>query len=109
MSEHDFSALFAQYPTVIVQMPQTFTSHEFILELARKHQDLYVEALHSYRGHLRSGRPAPFLIVHGILAQQLNAYTYLIEQIRKEAPSRDIFGEAVTCAEWRQLALGSVG
>jgi len=71
MPEHDFSALYVHYPSIIAQMGEVFTSHKFILELARQHQDLYVDALYAYRDSLREGRPVPFQIVHGILAKHL--------------------------------------
>jgi hypothetical protein len=44
MTEHDFSQLYEQYPTIIQQMDDTFTSHEFILKLAQQNQTQYVEA-----------------------------------------------------------------
>jgi hypothetical protein len=80
MAEHDFSAMYAQYPKVIAAMPKTFTSHQFILELARQNQTLYIEALYSYRHHSHRDSPAPFLIVHGLLAQQLLEFPKLIIQ-----------------------------
>ena len=103
MTEHDFGALYAQYPTTIVQMPETFTSHQFILELARQNQTLYIEALYSYRHHAHKDTAAPFMIVHGILAQHLAEYPSLLEQIRKNAPSSDIFGQENLCSEWRKV------
>ena len=103
MPEHDFSALYEQYQTAIAQMPETFTSHQFILELARQNQTLYIEALYSYRLHVHRDAPAPFMMVHGILAQHLAAYPNLIEQIRKDAPSTDIFGQDNLCSEWRKV------
>lgn len=103
MAEYDFSALYAKYPDLIRQMPKEFTSHKFILELARQHQVSYVEALYAYRKHLRNGRPAPFMIVHGILAQHLAAYPKLIRQIDKGAASVDIFGQDNWCSLWRQV------
>lgn len=103
MPEHDFTPLYAQYPSIITQMPQEFTSHQFILALARQHQTLYVEALYSYRHHLHRGVPTPFLIVHGILAQRLAAYPQLIEQVQKLKISRDIFGQDNSCSEWRKV------
>lgn len=45
MPEHDFSNIYAQYPDIIAQMPEAFTSHQFILELARQNQTIYIEAL----------------------------------------------------------------
>ena len=103
MAVYDFSNLYDGYPSVIEVMPNTFTSHQFILELARQHQTLYVEALYSYRHHAHRGVPAPFLIVHGILAQQLLEFPKLIRQVRKDAPSKNIFGEDDTCSEWTKV------
>jgi hypothetical protein len=103
MAEHDFSALFAQYPSIISQLPETFTSHQFILELARQNQALYVEALYSYRNHEHRNAPAPFMMVHSILANRLLNYPHLIEQIRKDAPSQNIFREDDWCSEWGKL------
>ncbi len=100
MAVHDFSDLYAQYPSVIADMPDSFTSHQFILELARLNQTLYIEALYSYRHHTHRGSPAPFLMVHGILAQQLLEFPKLIRQVRKNASSQNIFGEDDPCSEW---------
>jgi len=100
MAEHEFSDLYAQYPDIIAQMPEIFTSHQFILELAHQNQTIYIEALYSYRDHPHRGVPAPFLMVHGILAQHLLYYPALIEQVRKDASSKNIFGLENTCSEW---------
>ena len=102
MPEHDFNALFEQYPAVIAQMPTIFTSHEFILCLAQQNQALYIEALFSYRKATRRGTPAPFMIVHGILSKHLNAYPKLVTRIG-DAPSKNIFGQPSECAQWRRL------
>lgn len=102
MADHDFSAIYAKYPSIIAQMPQIFTSHQFILELARQNQTLYVEALYSYRQHNHRGVAAPFLIVHGILAKHLLNYPNLFVQIRKGAPSKNIFMEDDSCSEWKK-------
>lgn len=103
MSNHDFSQLYAQYPSIIQVMPKRFTSHQFILELARQKQTLYIEALYSYRQTKRDGSPAPFLIVHGILAQKLLDFPELVRQTRKDAPSHNIFGQEDICSEWMKL------
>jgi hypothetical protein len=103
MSDHDFSLLYAQYPSVIAAMPDPFTSHQFILELARQYQTLYVEALYGYRNHVHRDAPAPFLIVHGVLANHLTKYPHLIRQVRKYAPSVNIFGEDDPCSEWVKI------
>jgi hypothetical protein len=106
MPEHDFSALYDKYPAIIAQMPEIFTSHQFILELAHQNQVAYIEALYSYRHHLRNGRPTPFMIVHARLARHLAVYPHLIEQISKNVPSRHIFGYGEMCTEWRKRAHG---
>jgi len=103
MAEHDFAALYAQYPALIARMGDTFTSHKFILELARQNQTLYVEALYGYRHHTHRDVPAPFLIVHGILAQHLLEFPQLIQQRRKDIASVNIFGEPDTCSEWSKI------
>jgi hypothetical protein len=84
-------------------MPETFTSHEFILELARQNQLQYVEALYNYRTNTHRGSHAPFMTVHGILAKHLLNYPQFISQINKEVPSKNIFGEDDMCSEWRKL------
>lgn len=103
MTTHDFSELYAQYPLTIADMKDSFTSHKFILELARQNQTLYIEALYSYRHNIHRGSPAPFLIVHGILALQLLEFPTLIRQVRKNKPSQDIFGEDASCSEWKKV------
>jgi hypothetical protein len=100
MPVHDFSPLYAHYPTIIARMPETFTSHEFILELARHNQAEYIEALYSYRHH---NNDASFQIVTLNLARKLSAYPELVAQISKKAPSKDIFGQSQQCSEWRKL------
>ncbi len=53
MTNHDFSQLYAQYPTIIEQMSPEFTAHQFILRLAQANQSLYIEALYDYRNKFR--------------------------------------------------------
>lgn len=103
MAKHDFSELYARYPELIAQMPRVFTSHQFILELARQNQALYIQALYACRNHKRDHQPVPFMIVHGALARKLSAFPELIRQVRGDAPSRDIFNQANTCAEWVKI------
>ena len=97
MPKHNFSAILAHYPKTIRDMPDTFTSHQFILRLAQRHQKLYIEALHRYQDE-----PAPFRVVHAILAKRLHD-SKQIERIRRDAPSTNIFGQSNQCAEWRKL------
>ena len=102
MPSHDFTALFEKYPRIIRHMPNTFKSHQFILELARQEQMLYIEALYDYRDKRRSGKRTPFLIVHGLLAQQLGAYPLLIEKV-EVVNSKDIFGQPASSVKWRKV------
>lgn len=103
MAKHDFGALYAKYPVVIRNMPEVFTSHEFILELARRYQKLYVEALYSYRDVKHREAEAPFMMVHGVLALHLLNYPTMIKQVRRETASKNIFGEDDTCSEWERI------
>ena len=96
MPEHDFSTLFEKYPDVIAQMPETFTSHQFIQRLAQQHQTLYVKALYAYRN-----TAAPFKTVHAILAKGLNGYRERLTNVG-DVQSEDIFGQATECAEWQK-------
>ena len=98
MSKHDFSELYARYPDIITGMPPVFTSHQFIVELARQNQRLYVEALYSYRAW-----GEPFKIVHGQLTKHLNQLTHLVRVVRTGLPSRNIFGQMGACAQWEKL------
>lgn len=100
--ERTFDDLFAQYPAIIEQMPQTFTSHQFILRLAQLHQQPYVDALYAYRDSMHRGRPTPFLAVHTVLAQHLGLLPHLVAH-DGTAHSTDIFGQPADCARWRRL------
>jgi hypothetical protein len=106
MSAHDFAPLFDRYSTVIDQMPDTFTSHQFILALAHQYQDLYVEALASYRTTRRQNTPTPFLVVHAILSKRLVAFSDLV-RYDGEAQSEDIFRQSNGCARWKKVLTAS--
>lgn len=103
MAKFDFSVLYDQYPAIISQMPPIFDSHQFILELARQNQVEYVKALHAYLESVADEAPAPFQVVHGILAKKLKNFPELVSLIRIDKPSIDIFGKSQGCAEWRKL------
>jgi hypothetical protein len=106
MPKDVFIALDDKYPDIIRQMLGTFTSHEFILQLARQEQKLYIEALYAYRAKRHRGKRTPFLMVHGILAQQLTKCPKLIRYAGKEKSSTDIFGQPNSCAKWEKVAKG---
>jgi len=98
---HDFSALYDAYPDIIAQMPDVFTSHEYILQMAQRHQRLYVEALYSYRDSLRRGEPTPFMVVHRLLSQHLRDRPDLVTYLG-EVRSEDIFRQPSKCPQWRK-------
>ena len=103
MPAHDFTALYAHYPSVIAHMPPTFTSHEFILRLAHQYQDLYVDALASYRTTRRQNTPAPFLVVHGVLSKRLMTLSNLVRYDGEAQSSEDIFRQSKGCAKWKKV------
>ena len=98
MPQHDFSELYAKYPDIIAQMPQVFTSHQFIVQLARQNQRLYVEALYSYRA---GGEPLK--VVHARLAAYLKEHAHLLRMKAADVPSRSIFGRMEMCAQWEKV------
>ncbi len=102
MAEHNFRPLLAHYPALIEDMPNTFTSHQFIIQLSRLYQALYVRALYAYRRLPSPENPTPFQIVHGILAKHLNNFPDFVRYVR-HVPSTDIFKQDETCAEWQKV------
>ena len=98
-SNEALGILVEEFPEVIRQMPgPEFTSHQFILSLARTHQRLYVEALHRYREN-----GTPFQTLHGQLSAGLTEFRDLVEHLG-EVQSVDIFGQPGKCASWRKRA-----
>jgi hypothetical protein len=93
---HDFSALYAAYLPSIAAMNDEFSSHEFILDLARRNQKIYIEALSDYRVNNN-----PFQVVHGVLSQRLREHPNEVEYV-DELDSVDIFGNPNRCAHWRK-------
>lgn len=89
--------LYAQYPTVITQMPDPFTSHQFILALAQQNQREYIGALHTNRDS-----DAPFRAVHARLSQALYDFPSLVNFLG-EVDSVNIFGMTGRCAQWQKL------
>jgi hypothetical protein len=103
MSDSILSALYDRYPEIIAVMPDSFTSHEFILKLAQKYQKEYVEALYAVREPAEGRAAAPFQNVHRALAEKLNTFSELVDQTNPAVPSKDIFGHNNACAEWHKM------
>ena len=93
---HNFTGLFSQYPAVIAQMPRVFSSHEFILRLARDNQTLYVLALGAY-----ANTGAPFRRVHATLSKQLHSSS-LVRHLGK-VMTPNIFGDNAECGQWERV------
>jgi len=93
---HNFAALKQQYPAVISQMKPVFNAHEFILELARQNQTLYVEALYSYKGG------NPFQAVHHLLADLLNESPQ-VQRHGYDPDSPDIWTKHKGCSRWQKI------
>ena len=93
MSRYDFTPLKDVYPQIIDTMPDPFTTHQFILALAQRHQGLYIDALAAYR-HI----DGPFRKVHGELAQMLREFAKACGRVK----SRNIFGKDGECEQWRK-------
>ncbi len=102
MPQYDFSALYAHYPEIIRDMPKRFDSHEFIIRLAQDHQPAYIEALYAYRNKRYRSKPAPFMVVHGILAKRLTSHRDLIERVLPDKDSKDIFGSKDSASRWKK-------
>jgi hypothetical protein len=90
--------LYQHYPATIAAMQRDFTSHEFILSLAQKHQREYVAALAAC-----CDGGEPFREVHQHLSTKLRGFPDLIERVGT-AKSHDIFGKSNTCSSWRKLS-----
>jgi hypothetical protein len=84
-------------------MDDRFDSHQFIVRLAKDYQKEYTEALYPYRSSKYRGKDAPFKIVHGILAKRLTKHEDLIQRIRPDKDSKDIFGSLDSASRWRKL------
>jgi transposase len=102
MTQHDFNTIFEHYPELISEMRDPFTSHEFILHLARRYQALYIEALYAYRDIPNPQHATPFKTVHRILAKHLNAFSQLVTNFG-QVESIDIFTQENSCAQWQKV------
>jgi len=63
----------------------------------------YIKALYSYRDSVHRDNPAPFQMVHSILARKLQDFPSLVVLIRTDKLGKDIFRNSNECAEWRKV------
>lgn len=91
-----FQVLHNVYSSVIAEMNEEFTSHEFIQHLFREHQREFIEALYEYRNH-----QAPVRQLTSQISRQLHNDTS-INYLKQLAPNSNIFGEQSECASWRK-------
>ena len=89
----------AHYPEIVELMSDEFDSHDFILVLAREHQQLYVQALSGYTANQQ-----PFQTVHAEIAKRLCKRNDLVHQVEKHS-SPNIFGIENQAAVWRKVGV----
>lgn len=89
-----FAELERHYPEIIQRMDRRFNAHQFIRELSRQYQGLYIQALAQYAGHT-----SPFMIVHGRLAKALSNWSDLVCSAGDES-STDVFGQPNSASVW---------
>ena len=97
MTQYDYLELFKAYEKVIAEMPDIFTSHEFIIRLAQQNQKEYVNALYAYQERF------PFQAVHGVLSSRLREHNDKVRYVG-EVESTDIFGHSNRCASWEKVS-----
>jgi hypothetical protein len=99
MSANAFEELEKKYDEIVGLMPDDddFDSHDFILRLAQKNQQLYVLALNEYATNNQ-----PFQTVHAEIAKRLKKREDLVEQFGSRY-SKNIFGLENEAAVWRKV------
>jgi len=93
----EFQTLRECFQEVIEELDSTFTSHQFILELARRFQSEYARALNL----CVDDKNDPFRKLHRSIAGTLNEFPHLIERL-PDVESEDIFRRRRICAAWRK-------
>jgi len=99
MAANAFEELEKKYDEIVDLMPndEDFDSHDFILVLAQKYQQLYVQALNEYANNNQ-----PFQTVHGEIAKRLKKRDDLVKQFGTRL-SPNIFGLENEAAIWRKV------
>lgn len=96
MSTPEVEALLEFYPEIIEQLPDSFTSHDFILSLAQQHKRLYIDVLYACRDEVM-----PFQVAHNRLAKGLNQFPELVCK-GERVNSKNIFGGWSEVREWKK-------
>lgn len=94
----EFQVLRECFQEVIEELDSSFTSHQFILELAHRFQNEYALALVSYMSDAND----PFRRLHALIARSLNDFPDLIERLPNDVESEDIFRRRQLCSAWRK-------
>jgi hypothetical protein len=94
-----FEELEEKYSEIVDLMAddEAFDSHDFILKLAQRYQQLYVLALSEY-----ANNDQPFQSVHKEIAKRLKKRTDLVAHIGTTS-SEDIFGLKNQVALWQKV------
>lgn len=100
MGKFDFSDIYSSFPEAIAAMPSKFNSHELILEIARKNQKEYIDALFAYKDN-----PNPFMHVHRQLSSHIKkiANDNKLKNCGDDTNSKDIFGKKNVCRAWKKI------
>ncbi len=90
--------LWLHYPEAIRQFDDNrFSSHEFILKLARTYQHEYIKLLNTCIEH-----PSPFQSAHAQLAAALHDFPSMIRQVDRDYKDNDIFGNEASNSKWEK-------
>jgi len=96
-----WEALYADLDATLAEMPNVFTTHQFILKLAHRNQRAYVALLHD----CRTDAGGPFEAVHRVIGRKLRSLADEgkgLELVEQHVRSVNIFGYESACALWRR-------
>jgi len=85
---------------IIKRMDEKFTFHDFVLKLARLHQQEYISALVYFKQ-----KKYPFCNLHAELERRLHNGSYGLNLINSKKRSQNIFGVHSQCGEWEKKAI----
>jgi hypothetical protein len=91
--------LLALVPKEIKSLPKTFSTHEFIIQLAQNNQQSYIKALNE-----KITSSTPFMVLHGAIGKYLAQQTDLIKEIDDKYVDADIFGNKSANNRWERIS-----